>query len=161
MQWLVSLEADPDIILVCRLANILRRKGLSVLTLTLATRPEGLDLLALVESPESEVDHIFNFLRRTVGVRHVTCYRRETAGNASFVFVEQNEQTPSMERVLRSFPEARFVFASGGKYLLEIPAETGSLEAFRGADRPEFLPLTPVKTTRAAPRSDLVGAPSP
>lgn len=161
MQWLVSLEAEPDIILVCRLANIFRRKGLSVLTLTLATRPAALDFLALVESPESELDHIFNYLRRTVGVRHVTCYRQETAGKASFVFIDQDDKTSSVARVVRSFPEAKLIFANQGRYLLEIPAEADSLGISLREDRPEFLPLTPVKTTRTGPCPELVSAEAP
>lgn len=161
MQWLVALETDPDLILICRLVNIFRRKGLQVLTLTLATRPESLDFLALIESSESELDHIFNFLRRTVGVRHVTCYRREAEGKASFVFIQQDEKASNVERVLRSFPEAKLVFAKQGKYLLEIPVEADSLRMSLEQGRAEFLPLAPVKTTRTGSCPELVSAETP
>ena len=63
MQWLVALDTNIDPITSCRLMNIFRRKGVSIVTLAMAARPEGFSIIAVVETPESLVDHIFNFLR--------------------------------------------------------------------------------------------------
>ena len=85
MQWLLELETEKDPISTCRLMNIFRRKGLNIVTLSLEAGPAEFSMKALVETAESEVAHIFNFLRRTEGVRHVTCYRDEGPANASGV----------------------------------------------------------------------------
>ncbi len=156
MQWLVTLETVNDLISVCRLINIFRRKGLAIATLAMAARPEGFSLMAVVDSPEAEAEHIFNFLRRTEGVRHVTYYRHETSRDASFVFIDAEAETLGVEKVLRIFPESKLVFASHGKYLLEVPASSGRRPA---ADLGELgvLPFACVKTTRPAPAEVLVG----
>jgi hypothetical protein len=83
MQWLLELETEKDPISTCRLMNIFRRKGVNIVTLSLEAGPAEFAMKALVETAESEVAHIFNFLRRTEGVRHVTCYRDEGPANAS------------------------------------------------------------------------------
>jgi len=83
MQWLLELETEKDPISTCRLMNIFRRKGVNIVTLSLEAGPAEFSMKALVETAESEVAHIFNFLRRTEGVRHVTCYRDERPANAS------------------------------------------------------------------------------
>src|SRR5437773_1615199 len=83
MQWLLELETEKDPISTCRLMNIFRRKGVSIVALSLEAGPAEFSMKALVETAESEVAHIFNFLRRTEGVRHVTCYRHEPAAGAS------------------------------------------------------------------------------
>ena len=83
MQWLLELETDKDPIATCRLMNIFRRKGVGIVTLSLEAGAAEFSMKALVETAESEVAHIFNFLRRTEGVRHVTCYRHEPAAGAS------------------------------------------------------------------------------
>src|SRR5437773_6488993 len=83
MQWLLELETERDPISTCRLMNIFRRKGVNIVTLSLKAGPAEFSMKALVETAESEVAHIFNFLRRTEGVRHVTCYRDESAADAS------------------------------------------------------------------------------
>ena len=85
MQWFLELETEKDPISTCRLMNIFRRKGVNIVTLSLEAGPAEFSMKALVETAESEVAHIFNFLRRTEGVRHVTCYREERAANASGV----------------------------------------------------------------------------
>jgi len=82
MQWLLALETERDPISTCRLMNIFRRKGVSVLRLELESGPSSFSLAALVETRESDVPHIFNFLRRTEGVREVTCYRHEASESA-------------------------------------------------------------------------------
>src|SRR5436309_6592375 len=83
MQWLLELETEKDPISICRLMNIFRRKGVSIVALSLEAGAAEFSMKALVETAESEVTHIFNFLRRTEGVRHVTCYRHESAANVS------------------------------------------------------------------------------
>jgi acetolactate synthase regulatory subunit len=79
MQWLITLETEKDTIVTCRLMNVFRRKGLKIVTLAMTTRPSGHSMIAVVELPEADVDHIFNFLRRIEGVRHVACYQHETS----------------------------------------------------------------------------------
>ncbi len=74
MQWLLALETDDDPISICRLMNVFRRKGVNLVTLSLAARARGFSVMALVETSETEVEHLFNFLRRSAGVEHVTCY---------------------------------------------------------------------------------------
>lgn len=158
MQWLVVLETDHDFISVCRLANIFRRKGLKIVTLTMASRPEGFHLLALVESAEGEVEHIFNFLRRTEGVRQVTYYRHEASDEESYVFVDEDTDKSSVARILQAFPEAKLIFADRGRYLLKVPADSSSRWASLGLDRPEFLPFARVRTTRSVTPPELVAA---
>ncbi len=77
MQWLLELETENDPISTCRLMNIFRRKGVSILRLELESGPASYAMMALVETRESDVAHVFHFLRRTEGVREVTCYRRQ------------------------------------------------------------------------------------
>ncbi len=157
MQWLVALETDNDLIATCRLMNIFRRKGLKVLALAMASRPEGSSLFAVLDSPEADVDHMFNFLRRTEGVQQVTYYRHDVSGEASFAFVDAGSETPGVSRILQTLPGTKLVFANQGKYLLEIPAESASRWAASGFGGPEFLRFTRVKTTRGIPRPELVG----
>src|SRR2546426_8451151 len=85
MEWILELETEKDPISTCRLMNIFRRKGVNIVALSLEAGPAEFSMKALVETAESEVAHIFNFLRRTEGVRHVTCYRDEGPANASGV----------------------------------------------------------------------------
>lgn len=146
MKWLAALETDKDPITTCRLMNIFRRKGMKILTLALVAKPDGYSLMALLETAEGAVEHLFNFLRRTEGVEHVTCYRHEPSQNASFVFTDA--ASASISRFLEAFPGSKLVFASQGKYLLEIPAESDLRRAKSGFESLEFLPFACVKTTR-------------
>ncbi len=155
IQWLLALETENDPIPACRLMNIFRRKSVKVATLTLTSEPSGYSLLALVETAESEVEHLFNFLRRTEGVRHVTCYRPEPSANAKFLLAEANGSGTS--RLLETFPGSKLVYRSQSKCLLEIPAavrEDGVL-AEAGC-----LPFARVMTTRDTPSPELVQAPA-
>lgn len=156
MQWLMALETNSDPISTCRLMNIFRRKGVGVVTLTLAARPEGFSLMALVDTPEADVDHLFNFLRRVEGVDHVTCYRHEPTGNASFVFIDEDPAATNVTRFLETFPESKLIFASHGKYLLEVPAGRRPRPAAADSSELQFVPFARVKTTIAKP--ELVGA---
>lgn len=157
MQWLMALEISDDPICTCRLINVFRRKGIRIVTLTMAARPAGFSLIALVETPEAEVEHIFNFLRRTEGVYNVTYYRHEPSGNAAFVFIDADANSSSVSRFLQTFPESKLIFASQGKYLLEIPASGGPVRsALSDSGDQEFLPFARVKSSVA--RSELIGA---
>jgi hypothetical protein len=156
MQWLVTLETDNDLISTCRLMNIFRRKGLKIATLALAARPAGFSMMAVVDSPEAEVDHIYNFLRRTEGVQHVTYYRHETSGDAAFVFIDADADAARVAQILQTFPESKLIFANHGKYLLEVPAKSWRRPGSQASGEPEFLPFACVKTTRNARQRELV-----
>lgn len=149
MQWIVALEAENNPIVLGRLMNALRRKGAVINTLTLGTRTRELSLMALIESPEESVEHIFNFLRRTVGVRDVTYYRHESSGMASFIFIE-TAQHAQVTKILEDFPRAKLVFASQGKYLVEIGEKRDTLGQNRLAAGAEFLPFARVRTSSSA-----------
>jgi hypothetical protein len=157
MQWLVTLETENDLISACRLMNIFRRKGLKITTLAMAGRPAGFSLMAVADSPEADADHIFNLLRRTEGVRHVTYYRHETSRDASFVFIDADADTSRVARIVETFPGSKLIFASHGKYLLEVPAES-RLPAVQAFGEPEFLPFACVKTTRNIGQRELLAA---
>ena len=149
MQWLLTLETNNDMISVCRVMNIFRRKSLKITTLAMTARLPGFALMGVVDSAEADIDYLFNFLRRTEGVQHVTCYRHESFPNASFVFIDSEEDNSGVTRVLEAFPESKLIFASHGKYLLEIPAEKRKRPASAGAGETAFLPFACVKTTRS------------
>jgi len=151
MQWLVTLEIDSDLITACRLMNTFRRKKLKVSTLAMASRPSGYSVVAVVETPESEVEHIYNFLRRMEGVQDVTYYRHEPSGDASFVFIDADVDSSNISRFLQAFPESRLIFASHGKYLLEIPGDRKTHSAGLGFGKQEILPFTRVKTSIPQP----------
>jgi acetolactate synthase regulatory subunit len=153
MQWLITLETEQDLIVTCRVINVFRRKGLKITTLAMAAQPHGFSMMAMLDSSEAEIDHLFNFLRRTEGVERVTYYRHQTSAAASFVFIDA-DSLPGAE-VLKTFPGSKLVFASHGKYLLEVPAEN---RRPRGVPAFAALPLACVKTTRPTPRPVMVGA---
>jgi len=155
MQWLLTLETNHDMISICRLMNIFRRKSLEITTLAMTARPAGYSLMGVVNSAEADIEYLFNFLRRTEGVQHVTCYRHESFPNASFVFIDSEEDNFGVTRALEAFPESKLIFASHGKYLLEIPVEKRHDPASAGGRDPAFLPLACVKTTRNATQPEL------
>ncbi len=157
MQWLVALETDNDPIPACRVMNIFRRKGVKIVTLTLAAGATGFSLLAVVDTAEGDVDHIFNYFRRTDGVQHVTCYRHDPSAAASFVFIDAERDSSSVARFTQTFPESKLIFASHGKYLFEVPAESRPRSAALGSGEPDFLPFARIKSTRGVPRAELVG----
>ncbi len=157
MQWLLTLESDRDAILLCRLMNIFRRKGLEIETMALAAKAESYFLMAVVDTPQADVDHIFNFLRRTDGVQGVTFYQHEPSQAASFIFVESEENPKNIERIQEAFPECKVVFASHGKYLVELPSGFHASTSTPGLDEPGFLPLSRVRTSMQRPQVELVG----
>jgi acetolactate synthase regulatory subunit len=158
MQWLITLETEQDLIVTCRLVNVFRRKGMKIATLALATRPNGFSMMAVLESAEPEVDHLFNFLRRTEGVEHVSYYRHQTSEDAAFVFIAADADASRVADILKTFPGSKLIFASHGKYLLEVPAEGRRQTAMPVFGLPEILPFACVKTTRNAPCPELVAA---
>jgi acetolactate synthase regulatory subunit len=151
MQWLVALETNIDPITSCRLMNIFRRKGVSIVTLAMAARSGGFSIIAVVETPESLVEHIFNFLRRVEGVQHVTYYRHEPQGEASFVFIDAEPDSRSLARFLETFPESKLIFGSHGKYLLEIPGDRKAQSVGLSGGGQEILPFARVKTSIQQP----------
>jgi acetolactate synthase regulatory subunit len=158
MQWLITLETEQDLIVTCRLINVFRRKGLKIVTLAMAARPSGFSMMAVLESPEAQVDHLFNFLRRMEGVQHVTYYRHETSEDASFIFIDADPDTWGVADILKAFPGSKLIFASHGKYLLEVHAEGRRQNAVPAFGIPEVLPFARVRTTRNAPRPELIVA---
>jgi hypothetical protein len=57
--------------------------------------------------------------------------------------------------VLEAFPESKLIFASHGKYLLEISVEKRWNRASAVSRDAAFLPFACVKTTRSAPHPEL------
>jgi acetolactate synthase regulatory subunit len=160
MQWLLTLESDRDPIVFCRLMNIFRRKGLEIETLALNAKPESYSLMAVVDSPQADVNHIFHFLRQTDGVRGVTYYQHEPSQDASFIFVESTENPENLKRIQEAFPECKVIFASHGKYLVEVPSGLPFGTQIPGLDEPAYLPLSRVRTSQQHPQMELVGAAS-
>jgi len=158
MQWLLTLESDRDAILLCRLMNIFRRKGLEIETMALTAKSESYSLMAVVDTPEADVDHIFNFLRNTDGVQGVTFYQHEPSLDASFIFVESAENPENLKRLQEAFPESKVIFASHGRYLVEVPSGLASGKQIPGLGEPNFLPLSRVRTSQQHPQMELVGA---
>jgi acetolactate synthase regulatory subunit len=151
MQWLLTLEIEDDPISLCRLMNIFRRKGVKLGTLGLSAEADGYSVVAAVETAESAVDHIFHFLRRSEGVRHVTCYRHEASSEATFIFVDAGQDASNLARTLNAFPGSKVIFASHRKFLLETPGASQLRAATSVFSGSEFLPLAQVRSTRAAP----------
>jgi hypothetical protein len=160
MQCLLTLESDRDPIVFCRLMNIFRRKGLEIETMVLAAKPECYSLMALVDIPQADVDHIFNFLRRTDGVLGVTFYQHEPSQAASFMFVESAANPENIKRIQEVFPECKVIFDSHGKYLVEIPSGSHPGKQISGLAEPGLLPLSRVRTSQRYSQMELVGAAS-
>jgi acetolactate synthase regulatory subunit len=160
MQWLITLETEQDLIVTCRLINIFRRKGLKIATLAMAARPHSFSMMAVLDSPQSEVEHLFNYLRRTEGVERVSYYQHQTSAEASFVFIDADADTSSVAEVLSIFPGSKLIFGGHGKYLLEVPAEIRRRPLVPTLELPEFLPFTCVKSIRTVPRRLMSGAPA-
>ena len=156
MQWLITLETEQDMIVTCRLMNVFRRKGVKISTLTLATRPRGSSMMAMLESSAPEIEHLFNFLRGMEGVERVSYYQHQTSADASFVFIDADADSTRVAEVLNTFPGSKLVFASHGKFLLEVPAECRRPHATLPLDLPALHPFTCVRSTPSVPRPVLV-----
>lgn len=150
MQWLITLETEQDLIVTCRLMNVFRRKGMKIATLAMATRPDSISMMAVLDSPESDVEHLFNFLRSMEGVERVSYYQHQTSADASFLFIDADADTSRVAEVLRTLPGSKLIFASHGKYLLEVPAESRREPSAPVFDLPDYLPFACVKSARAA-----------
>jgi hypothetical protein len=138
--------------------NVFRRKGMKITTLALATRPHCFSMMAVLDSPESDIDHLFNFLRAMEGVERVSYYQHQISADASFVFIDADADTTRVAEVLRTFPGSKLVFASHGKYLLGVPAESRRQHTAPAFDLPDFHPFACVKSIRTVPGPVLVGA---
>ena len=158
MQWMISLETEDDPIPACRLLNVFRRKGVKIETLNLSAGASGFSLMAVVVTPDGEFEHIYNFLRRTEGVRHVSCYRHEPSADACFIFIDGSEDSSLVDRFTQSFPDSRIVFAGSGKYLFEVFPQPGVHTIVPGIDAARCLPFARVRTTHPAIQAELVGA---
>jgi acetolactate synthase regulatory subunit len=158
MQWLITLETEQDMIVTCRLMNVFRRKGMKINTLAMGTRPNSFSMMAVLDSPEADIDHLYNFLRGMEGVERVSYYQHQTSADASFVFIDAGADASRVAEVLTTFPGSRLVFASHGKYLLEVPAESRRQRHVPSFGVPEFLPFACIKTTQTAPRPVMAGA---
>jgi len=160
MQWLITLETERDLIVTCRLMNILRRKGLKIATLAMAARPNLFSMMAVLESAETDIEHIFNLLRRTEGVERVTYYRHETSRDAAFIFIDADADTSRVGDILKIFPLSKLIFASHGKYLLEVPAASRGRIAAPVYCVPEILPFACIRTIHNVSRAEPVAAPA-
>ena len=158
MQWLITLETENDLIVTCRLMNVFRRKGMKITTLAMAARPHCFSMMAVLDSPESDIEHLFNFLRGMEGVERVSYYQHPTSADASFVFLDADADTSRVAEVLKTFPGSTLIFASHGKYLLEVPAESRRQAGASAFGMPEFLPFACIKTTQTAPNAVMVAA---
>lgn len=141
MKYLLTIETLDDVIVICRLLNMLRRKGARVLTLVMSLTPEGYCLMALAEIKESQAEHLFHFLRRAEGVRHVTYYRHETGAAAAYILVDGEGGSIDAARWAERLPGAKLIFSGHGKAFLEAP--TGGI-----AHPPGALPFARVRSTR-------------
>ena len=110
MQWLITLETEEGLIMTCRIMNVFRRKGLKIVTLVMKARPSGYSMIAVIESPEADANHVFNLLRRTEGIQHIFCYKRKISASLA-------------ANILKALPESKLIFDNHGKYLLEAPAD--------------------------------------
>lgn len=115
MKWLTALETDGELITLCRLMNIFRRKGISIAALTVNAAPRGFTVLALIETTAPQIEHLRSFLRRTAGVSEVACYRHE-AGNA-VAFHGRGVEPASLREAL---PAAHATLTGESRYLPEI-----------------------------------------
>lgn len=119
MKWLTALKTDNDPITICRLMNGFRRKGTSIINLTLTAADDGFTLLALVETGADEVEHLRNFLRRTEGVTKVACYPHEPAEDLNVMF--DDAEPPHFAGFLHTLPGANVTPNGQGRYLVEFP----------------------------------------
>jgi hypothetical protein len=153
MQLLLVLESEKDAITLCRLMNIFRRKGLKLATLALSSGSESYSIVVVAETTEAQADHLFHFLRRTSGVRHVTSYRPEAPTEAPFIFVDAAGGSVTLARLQEAFPESEIIFASGGKFLVSNPNRVSPSARELGEAR--YVPMAPAQSTRSAETQSL------
>ncbi|MDE3181623.1 MAG: hypothetical protein KGM47_18410 [Acidobacteriota bacterium] len=141
MKYLLHIETRDDLIIVCRLLNILRRKGARVEALLMSLTPEGYSLMALAQFQNADAEHMFHFLRRAEGVLHVTYYHHDTEGAAAFVLVDERAGGAEGPGHAPLAPGAKLVFSGHGKSFWEVPGGTGK-------HPPGALPFSRVRSTR-------------
>jgi acetolactate synthase regulatory subunit len=157
MRWLITLETEQDLIVTCRLMNVFRRKGMKITTLAMASRPQSFSMMAVLDSPEADIDHLYNFLRAMQGVERVSYYQHQTSADAAFIFIDADADTSRVADVLKTFPGSKLIFASHGKYLLEVPVESRRQRPTTDFAIPEIHPFACVKSTRPLPSPVMAG----
>ncbi len=80
------------------------------------------------------------------------------SADASFVFIDADADTSRVAEVLNTFPGSKLIFASHGKYLLEVPAESRRRPTAPTFGLPEVLPFACVKSARTMPSPVMAGA---
>jgi hypothetical protein len=88
----------------------------------------------------------------------VSCYHHRTSSDASFVFVDAGADASRVTELLNSFPGSTLMFASHGKYLLEVPAESRRPSIATSYGAPEFLPFACIKTTQTMQNAPMAAA---
>jgi len=81
-------------------------------------------------------------------VDFATCYRHEPSTKACYIFVDAGADRSRAARILGLSPQSKLIFASGGKHLIELPAEEAAQDT--GFAGPGELPYAPVMRTRTA-----------
>jgi hypothetical protein len=149
MQQLFTIDTETDLIVVCRLLNIFRRKGVKVDRLTIVSNPAGFSLVLLFEAAEAEIEHIFNFVRRTEGVNQASCYRHGCSKDSpSFALVDTHSEHLDSASWAEFLPRSPWVFASDGKALAETGADLPFPTSGEDRETPWFQSFAHVKTTR-------------
>lgn len=142
MKYLLNIETQEDLIVVCRLMNVLRRKGARPVNLAMSSTPEGYALMMLAEIKETEAEHLFHFIRRAEGVRHAAYYRHDASEPASYVLLETPGDLGDVSVFERQLPGSRRVLSGHGAAVWEVPS--GGTESPAGA-----IPFVLVRSTRA------------
>lgn len=147
MRVLFTIDAESDLIAFGRLVNTFRRKGIGLDRMTLASASEAFRIVVLFEAPEAEIEHIFNFVRRTEGVRRVGYHRPGgPEDSVSFALVDIESERPGSDGWTQIFPHSKWVFASDGKALIEMGAEGPVSVSSSDRERSGFQPFTGVKS---------------
>jgi hypothetical protein len=115
-------------------------------------------MMAVLDSPESDIDHLFNFLRGMEGVERVSYYQHQTSADASFVFIDADADTSRVAEILKTFPGSKADLCQPRKVSARVPKESRRQHAAPAFGMPEFLPFACVKSTRTVPSPVLVGA---
>jgi hypothetical protein len=71
MQRVFTIDTEGDLIVICRLMNIFRRKGVKLIKWLMSATADGFRVAVLFDAAEAESEHLFNFVRRTEGVNRL------------------------------------------------------------------------------------------
>jgi acetolactate synthase regulatory subunit len=147
MQWLFTIDTENDLIVVCRLVNTFRRKGIRIARLAMVSTAETFNVVVLFEAPEREIDHIFNFVRRTEGVNHVACYRHgRSADSPPFILVDADSKGANAAWA-EFVTQSGWVFGSHGQLLAQVPAGGPDPLSGTNSERLGLRAFTRVKAT--------------